>query len=70
MESEIAAAVKRSSPECGQFVGVIVERETTSLQSASNWDVKGVRFGKSDRRVATSTLDEVLERLQRKYSLA
>ena len=40
--SAITEAVKKSAPECKNFIGVIVERENPASQSESNWDVRGV----------------------------
>jgi hypothetical protein len=70
LESAITEAVKKSAPECKQFIGVIVERESPIAQSGSNWDVRGVRFGKSDRKKASDALSNVLERFRREYSLS
>jgi hypothetical protein len=41
LESAITEAVKKSAPECKNFIGVIVERENPASQSESNWDVRG-----------------------------
>lgn len=70
LESAITEAVKKSAPECKNFIGVIVERENTASQSQSNWDVRGVRFGKSDRKKAGNALITILERFRLKYSLS
>jgi hypothetical protein len=70
LESTIAEAVQKSAPECKHFVGVIVERENSTSRSESNWDVRGVRFGKSDRKKASNALNTILESFRRKYSLS
>ena len=70
LESAIAEAVKKSAPECKQFIGVIVERGSLAAHSGFNWEVRGVRFGKSDRKMASDALIDVLEKFRRKYSLS
>jgi hypothetical protein len=70
LESAITEAVRKSAPECEHFIGVIVERESPTAQSESNWDVRGVRFGKSDRKKASKALSSVLERFRSTYSLS
>lgn len=70
LESAITEAVKKAAPECKHFIGVIVERENPASQSESNWDIRGVRFGKSDRKKAGDALSTILERFRLKYSLS
>jgi hypothetical protein len=70
LESAITEAVKKSAPECKNFIGVIVERENPASQSESNWDVRGGRFGKSERKKAGDALSTILERFGLKYSLS
>jgi hypothetical protein len=70
LESAITEAVKKAAPECKHFIGVIVERENPASQSETNWDIRGVRFGKSDRKKAGDALSTILERFRLKYSLS
>jgi hypothetical protein len=53
LESAITEAVKKSAPECKNFIGVIVERENPASQSESNWDVRGGGLAnQSEKRLA------------------
>jgi hypothetical protein len=69
LESMITTAVKQSEPTCEAFVGVVVERETPKTRYDSNWSIRGVRFGKSDRGKAAQVLAAVVKRLQDQFVL-
>ena len=69
LESAITAAVKKSGPDCEHFVGVIIERETPKSKYETNWDVRGARFGKSDRKKASEALESIVEWMRREFSL-
>jgi hypothetical protein len=53
LEAAITAAVKRSSPSCEPFVGILVERIGRSSSDETNWAVKGVKFGSQSASSAT-----------------
>jgi hypothetical protein len=69
LEAAITAAVKRSNPGCEPFVGVIVDRVAQNSSDDVNWDVKGVRFGKSDREQCNSALSVIIQRLKSEFEL-
>jgi hypothetical protein len=70
LELAIADAVKTAGPGCEDFIGVIVERTTPKSHLDPNWDVRGVKFGKADRRTADEALASVVERLRREFVLS
>jgi hypothetical protein len=69
LQSAIADAVKMAEPDCRDFVGVIVDRETPQSRYDTNWAIRGVRFGKSDRDKSTQALNIIVSRLQREFRL-
>jgi hypothetical protein len=70
LETAIAEAVKRGVPECGEFVGVIVQRTTPKSRFDSNWVLRGVKFGKADREKANEALTAIVARMQREFRLS
>jgi hypothetical protein len=70
LAAAITEAVKKSGPECEHFIGVVIGREKQASQTQTNWSIRGVRFGKSDRKKASDALATILERLQREFSLS
>jgi hypothetical protein len=70
LESAITEAVKQADPAFETFAGVLVQRETPKADSGVNWSIRGVRFGKVDREKSGQALATVVERMQRKFSLA
>jgi hypothetical protein len=64
LELVISEAVK-AAPGCEDFVGVMVQHEKPKSRLDPNWKIKGVKFGKSDRKMATEALATVVERTQR-----
>ncbi len=69
LEAAITAAVKRSSPSCEPFVGILVERIGRSSSDETNWVVKGVKFGKSEREQCNSALSVISERLKQEFEI-
>jgi hypothetical protein len=68
LESAVTEAVK-SVPDCAAFVGVIIQRIEPKSRNDTNWAIKGVRFGKADRDNLGRVLADVVERMQREFSL-
>jgi hypothetical protein len=55
LEREIMDVVKGGT-DCKEFVGVIVERVTPADPDASNWTLKGVKYGSADRALCDTAL--------------
>lgn len=70
LELAISEAVKSAAPGCEDFVGVIVEHKIAKSRLDPNWAVRGVKFGKADRRVVDEALTTVVERLQAEFLLS
>jgi hypothetical protein len=67
LQDTIAEAVRKADPDCEAFVGVFVERMRPKSRLDANWDIKGVKFGRSDRATANATLATVVERMQGEF---
>ena len=70
LESAISEAVKKTAPGCKDFVAVIVQHRTPKSHLDPNWAIRGVKFGKADRKVADEALATVVERMQRELLLS
>lgn len=70
LELTIAEAVRKNAPGCGSFVGVIVHHKKPKQYRDPNWGVRGVKFGKADRRVVDENLPRIVEQLQKEFRLA
>jgi hypothetical protein len=69
LQLAITDAVRKSDPVCEPFVGVVIER-TAQSTSASNWAIRGVKFGKADREKSSRALNGIVERMQREFLLS
>ncbi|MCK1406049.1 hypothetical protein [Bradyrhizobium sp. 76] len=69
MERAITTAIKTFDEGCRDFVGVVVEQRSAKSTAEPNWQVKGLRFGKSDRSMARAALDSVLPPMQMEFTL-
>jgi hypothetical protein len=69
IELEISKAVK-VVPGCEDFIGVFVQPTTPKSHLEPNWEVQGVRFGKSDRKTVDEALAIVVTHLQRKFRIS
>ena len=69
LELEILQAVK-AAPDCENLIGVFVQPTTPKSHLEPNWEIRGVRFGKADRKIVSEALTTVVTRLQQKYRIS
>lgn len=69
LEQTITNAIRKTAPECGSFVGVIVHHKKPKQSRDPNWGVRGVKYGKADRRIVEETLADVVKQLQKEFRL-
>jgi hypothetical protein len=65
----IAETIRKTAPGCGGFVGVIVHHKKPKQSRDPNWGVRGVKFGKADRRIVEETLARIVKQLQKEFRL-
>jgi hypothetical protein len=68
LELTITEAVK-ATPGCEAFVGVIVQRITPKSRLDATWELRGIKFGRSDRKLAREALTPIVERMQQEFRL-
>jgi hypothetical protein len=69
LEATIAEAIRKTAPGCGSFVGVIVHHKKPKQSRDPNWGVRGVKYGKADRRIVEETLAGIVKQLQKEFRL-
>jgi len=67
LQAVVGDAVRKSDPDCEGFVDVVVTGIEPKSRSDANWEIRGIRFGTSDRRKALQALETVVSRIQREY---
>jgi len=65
----ITAAVKNLDPQCEPFVGVLIEHCAPKSGKDTNWAIKGIRFGKTDRDKCSVALAFVVKKMQGDFEL-
>jgi hypothetical protein len=70
LELAIAEAVRGSSPECRDLIGVIVERVVPGSPGSANWVVKGVKYGKAQRDRCRAAISACVEDRQREFEVS
>ena len=68
LELTITEAVQ-AAPGCEAFVGVIIQRTTPKSRLDANWELRGTKFGRTDRKIAKEALTPIVERMQREFRL-
>jgi hypothetical protein len=63
-------AVKRADPRCEDFIGVFIEHRTPKSRDDTNWAVRGVKFGRAERRNCNAALSVIIERLKREFEIS
>jgi hypothetical protein len=69
LEHTINEAIRKTAPECGSFVGVIVHHKKPKQSRDPNWGVRGIKYGKADRRLVEETLADIVKQLQKEFRL-
>ncbi len=69
LELTITETIRKTAPGCGSFIGVIVHHKKPKQSRDPNWGVRGVKFGKADRRIVEETLARTVEQLQKEFRL-
>jgi hypothetical protein len=69
LELAIVESVK-TAPGCEDFIGVIVQPKTPKSHQDSNWELRGVKYGNADRKMAKEQLATIVARLQQERQLA
>jgi hypothetical protein len=69
LQLKILQAVK-ATPDCENLIGVFVQPTTPKTDLEPNWEIQGVRFGKTDRKLVNEALATVITRLQQKYRIS
>lgn len=67
LQAVVGDAVRKSDPDCEGFVDVVVMGIEPKSRSDANWEIRGIRFGTSDRRKAIEALETVVSRIKREY---
>jgi hypothetical protein len=70
LEAAITEVITKSARSCEGFVGVIIQRKVPDSPLDTNWELKGVRFGRADRANASQALAIVIESMQREFRLS
>jgi len=70
LELAISEAAKSAAPGCEDFVGVIVRHTAAKSHLDPNWEVRGVKYGKADRKMVDGALATVVDRMQREFRLS
>jgi hypothetical protein len=69
LQLEILQAVK-AAPDCEDLIEVIVQPTTPKSHLEPNWEIRGVRFGKADRKIVSEALTTVVTRLRQEYRIS
>jgi hypothetical protein len=70
MQAAITGAVKKADPDCEPFVGVIVERTKRGSLLEANWAIRGIKFGRADRKKAGDAVNRIVERMKCDFNLS
>ena len=70
MQAVITGAVKKADPDCEPFVGVIVERTKRGSFLEANWAIRGIKFGRADRKKAGDAVNRIVERMKCDFNLS
>ena len=69
LKGAITERIKNSSADCEKFVGVIIEYVDPKRPGDSNWNIKGVRYGKANREACAAALSTLVAEGQLEFEL-
>jgi hypothetical protein len=67
LEVAITEAVRKAAPECETFAGVVLQQTKPRSRRDANWQLRGIKFGQADRKIASEALAGTIERMQRGF---
>jgi cold shock CspA family protein len=70
LETALADAVRARDAQCDGLIGIIVERVNPASPDATNWCVKGVKYGKAERDRCDVALSACVEEMQREFEVS
>jgi hypothetical protein len=70
LETALADAVRARDAQCDGLIGIIVERVNPASPAATNWCVKGVKYGKAERDRCDVALSACVEEMQREFEVS
>ena len=65
----IAEAVRKKCAGMRQLYRMIVHHKKPKQNRDPNWGVRGVKFGKADRRIVEENFTRIVEQLQKEFRL-
>src|SRR6516162_10286052 len=68
LELMITEAVQAAAG-CEAFVSVTIQRTTPKSRLDATWELRGIKFGRTDRKLAREALTPIVERMQREFCL-
>ena len=69
LQSAIATAVRKNSPECEDLVDVVVASAEPKSKSEANWTIRGIKFGKCDREKVATIVAITVAQMQQEFLL-
>jgi cold shock CspA family protein len=70
LELAIAETVRSNDPQCEGLVSIIVERVTPASPEGTNWALKGVKYGKTERARCSFAISGCVEEAQREFEIS
>ena len=70
LETALADAVLARDAQCDGLIGIIVERVSPASPTATNWAVKGVKYGKAERDRCDVALSACVEEMRREFEVS
>jgi hypothetical protein len=70
LQTAITEAVKKFSPECQAFIDVILTDSKPKSELDADWTIKGIKFGRSNRKKASEALNVVVARMAQEFRLS
>jgi hypothetical protein len=70
LQLAITEAVKKFDPECKDFIDVIIEHTRPDARFGANWAIRGIKFGRSDRRKAAQAIAVIVARMRHEFRLS
>ena len=67
LELAITEAVRKAAPECETFAGVVLQQTKPKSRRDPNWQLRGIKFGQADRKMAREALAGTIERMQQGF---
>jgi cold shock protein len=70
LKAALVESVRGSDPQCEGLIEIIIERVVPASRDVANWAVKGVKYGKAERKLCSAAISKFVQESQGEFEVS